>query len=207
MVLLPGTCIIWAGTGEALTAASLVPGVAPDSVFGSGLCPPNLIPSCMPVGVPGGVWMGVYFLRNFLFLCAILLDPNVITLYCLVIGSACTTTSLLSHLLGLFPNGFCSITWSPISRWGSSLVPCFSFSWSLAPLGARASSLHSATFCQVSLRSLWRVREALGLEPGRKSRRSRPRSVCAGYRPVSWSGVFLRVRRPFTSMNVSSSSC
>ena len=202
MVLLTGTCITCAGTGEALTAASLVPGVAPDSVFGSGLCPPNLIPNCMAFGIPGGVWMGVHFLRNLLFLSVSLLDPNVITLYCLVFGSACTTTPLLSHILGLLPNWFCSITW-----WGSSLVPCFSFKCSLAPLGARASSLHSATFCQVSLRSLWRVREALGLEPGRKSCRSRPRSVCAGYRPVSWSGVFLRVRRPFTSMNVSSSSC
>ena len=127
MVLLTGNCITCAGTGEALTAASLVPGVAPDSVFGSGLCPPNLIPSCMAVGIPGGVWMGVHFLRNFLFLSVSLLDPNVITLYCLVFGSACTTTPLLSHLLGLLPNWFCSITWSPTSRWGSSLVPCFSF--------------------------------------------------------------------------------
>ena len=137
VVWLTGTCITCAGTGEALTAASLVPGVAPDSVFGSGLCPPNLIPNCIAFGIPGGVWMGVHFLRNLLFLSVSLLDPNVITLYCLVFGSACTTTPLLSHLLGLLPNWFCSIMWSPISRWGSSLVPCFSWSCSLAPLGAR----------------------------------------------------------------------
>jgi hypothetical protein len=90
------------------------------------------------------------------------------------------------------------MTWSPISRGGSSLVPCCSMSCILAELGASASSLQSATSCQVSLNSVWHVRCALDFVPGRKSRRSRPRSICAGDMPVSWSGVFLKGRRPFT---------
>jgi hypothetical protein len=44
-----------------------------------------------------------------------------------------------------------------------------------------------------------------GFDPGRKSLRSRPRSICAWDMPVSWSGVSLMVRRPFTSMTGSSS--
>ena len=45
--------------------------------------------------------MGVYFLRNFLFLRVSLLEPKAMTLYCLVFGSAWTTTPLLfpEHLV------------------------------------------------------------------------------------------------------------
>ena len=78
-------------------------------------------------------------------------------------------------------------------------------SCSLAPLGASASYLHSATCCQVFIRSVWCFMWDFGFEPGRKSRRSLPRSICAGDMPVSLSGVFLRVRSPFTSVTVSSS--
>jgi hypothetical protein len=105
--------------------------------------------------------MGVYFLRNFLFLRVNLLEPKA-----MVFGSAWTTTPLLSQRFGLLPSWFYSMTWSPISRGGSSLVPCCSLSCILADLGANASSLQSATSCHVSLNSLWRVRCALGLVPG-----------------------------------------
>ena len=44
-----------------------------------------------------GIWTGVYFLKNLLFLNVILLEPNVITLYCLVSGCTLITTPLLSH--------------------------------------------------------------------------------------------------------------
>jgi hypothetical protein len=143
--------------------------------------------------------MGVYFLKNLLSLRVSLLEPNAITLYCLVLGSAWTTMPLRSQRFSLLPSWFCSMTWSTILTGGSSLVPCFSVSWRLVPLGANASSLQSAPSFQVSLMSLWLVMCALGFVPGRKSRRSWPRSICAGDMPVSWSGVFLRVSSPFTS--------
>ena len=107
--------------------------------------------------------------------------------------------------VSLSPSWFCSMMWSPISRGGSSLVPCFSLSCILADLGANASSLQSATSFQVSLNSVWHVICAFGFVPGKKSCRSRPRSICAGDMPVSWSGVFLKVRTPFTSGTGSSS--
>ena len=48
--------------------------------------------------------MGVYFLRNFLFLRVNLLEPKAITSYCLFLWSAWTSTPLLSHRFGSFPN-------------------------------------------------------------------------------------------------------
>ena len=45
--------------------------------------------------------MGVYFLRNFLFLRVNLLEPKAMTLYCLVLGSAWTAMPLLSQRFGL----------------------------------------------------------------------------------------------------------
>ena len=78
------------------------------------------------MGVPGAVYAGVYFLRNLLFLRVSLLEPNNMILYCLVLMSAWTTTPRLSHLLGLLPSWFCTITWLPMTIGGSSLVHCTS---------------------------------------------------------------------------------
>ena len=80
----------------------------------TGLCPPSLIHSVKPEGVPGGELMGVYFLKNLLFLRVSLLELNALTLYCLVLGSAWTTTLPWSQRFGLLPSWFCSMTWSPI---------------------------------------------------------------------------------------------
>ena len=57
-----------------------VPLLVSPSVLCTGLCAPSLIPSFKPVGVPCGELMGVYFLRNLLFLRVSLLEPNAITL-------------------------------------------------------------------------------------------------------------------------------
>ena len=37
-------------------------------------------------------------------------------LYCLALVSVWTTTPRLSHLLGLLPSWFCTITWSPMTN-------------------------------------------------------------------------------------------
>ena len=83
--------------------------------------------------------MGVYFLRNLLFLRVNLLEPKAITLCCLVLGLAWTTIPLLSQHLDLLPSWFCGMTWSPILRGGSSLLPCFGLLCRLDLLGANVS--------------------------------------------------------------------
>jgi hypothetical protein len=56
--------------------------------------------------VHGGELMGVYLLRNLLFLRVSLLEPNAITLYCLVLGSALTTSLFGPNVLAYYPVGF-----------------------------------------------------------------------------------------------------
>ena len=144
------------------------------------------------------------FLRCLLFLIVILLDPKVITLYCLCFGSACIMTPLLSQRLGWLPSMFCIKTQSPSCRGGSSFVCWSSLSWSFADLGASASSLQSATDFQTSDRSLWDLMWAVGFA-GMKSRNCLPSNVCAGESPVSGSGVLRSWRSPLIRLTVSSS--
>ena len=89
-----GCCCLLAGTGGCSTGA----------------CSLAVRFFVKPVGVFSGIWTGVYFLKNLLFLRVILLEPYVITLYCLVSGCICIITPLLSHCLGLFPSWFWIIT-------------------------------------------------------------------------------------------------
>ena len=66
-----------------------------------------------PSDMFAGVLTGVNFLKCFLFLIVILLEPKVITLYCLCSVSAWITTPRLSHRLGWLPSKFWMRTQSP----------------------------------------------------------------------------------------------
>ena len=89
-------------------------------------------------------WIGVNLRGNFL----ILLLPTILTLYCLF-GKTSTTTPLLEHLRALLPAWFCTMTLSSSSRGACSLTWVDRFSWALADLLGRPSSLHSATSCHM----------------------------------------------------------
>ena len=97
--------------------AVLVLGLVGDCTLGKLLagCSQHVVPAQVVGCNVGRLWVGYHWDRGH---CA---------------GSAWTTTPLLSQRFGLFPSWVCSVTWSPITSGGSSLVPCFSLSCSLAP--------------------------------------------------------------------------
>ena len=70
-------------------------------------------------------------------------------------GCTWITTPLLSHCFGLFPSWIWIMTWSPICRDCSSLVPMMSFSWSMTNLGARTNSRHSVTSFHSDHQTSW----------------------------------------------------
>ena len=93
-------------------------------------------------------WIGVNLRRNCLLRSLILLLPSILTLYCLF-GTTSTTTPLLNHLRALLTACFCTMTLSSSSRGACSLTWVDRFSWALADLLGRPSSLPLATSCHV----------------------------------------------------------